>query len=83
MTNQDLHTTNDQKLFALIAEGDEQAFRQIFHFYTPLLQPLILNIIQSEASVKDVVQEIFCTCEEAIKSCRIRRLFLFIRTLVK
>lgn len=46
-------------LFDRIAEGDEAAFEALFHLYVPRIRPVILQIIQEEAPVKDIIQEIF------------------------
>jgi RNA polymerase sigma-70 factor (ECF subfamily) len=46
-------------LFDRIAEGDEAAFETLFHLYVPRIRPVILQIIQEEAPVKDIIQEIF------------------------
>jgi RNA polymerase sigma-70 factor (ECF subfamily) len=50
---------NDKELFRLIALGDEPAFEQLFHTYTPQLQPVILKIVKSEIAAKDIIQEVF------------------------
>jgi len=50
---------NEKELFALIAEGDERAFKTLYYQYLPLVQPLIAAIVRSELPVKDLVQEIF------------------------
>jgi RNA polymerase sigma-70 factor (ECF subfamily) len=50
---------NEKELFVRISEGDEAAFEVLFHFYVREIRPLILDIIKSEAYLKDVVQEIF------------------------
>ncbi|WP_212006210.1 RNA polymerase sigma factor [Chitinophaga sp. HK235] len=46
-------------LFEQIAEGDEASFEALFHLYVPRISPVIRQIIQEEAPVKDIVQEIF------------------------
>ena len=43
----------------LIAEGDENAFEMLFHLYVPKIEPVILNMVHSEAVVKDIIQDIF------------------------
>jgi RNA polymerase sigma-70 factor (ECF subfamily) len=50
---------NEKILFSKIAVGDETAFRELFHLYIPQIRPVILGIIQSDAAVKDVMQDIF------------------------
>ncbi|MBC9932356.1 RNA polymerase sigma factor [Chitinophaga qingshengii] len=46
-------------LFDRIAEGDETAFETLFHLYAPRIQPVIRQIIQEDAPVKDIIQEVF------------------------
>jgi RNA polymerase sigma-70 factor (ECF subfamily) len=50
---------NEKQLFALIAEGDEKAFKTLYYQFLPRLQPLISAIIRSDDHVKDLVQEVF------------------------
>lgn len=56
-----MHTTpdNEKALFARIAEGDETAFRELFHLYTPLLRPLIFKLTKSEYIIEDILQDVF------------------------
>ena len=58
MPNYTAHTT-EVALFALISQGDEVAFEQLFKLYVPQIQPVILQIVRSDAVVKDIVQEVF------------------------
>lgn len=53
------HTHSDKELFRLISEGDENAFRQLFHIYVPQLQPLARHITKTEAIAEDIIQETF------------------------
>lgn len=54
------HSIHQEKLlFRQIAAGDEAAFETLFYLYLPLIQPVVLNMVKSEAAVKDLVQEIF------------------------
>ncbi len=57
MTNNPTYT--DHELFALIAEGDEDAFEKLFDLYLPRIQPVILQIVKSEIVAKDIVQDVF------------------------
>lgn len=50
---------NDKELFLLIAQGDEAAFKELFHLYVPRIEPLIFNIVKTDMAVKDIVQEVF------------------------
>jgi RNA polymerase sigma-70 factor (ECF subfamily) len=54
---EDLH--NEKILLRLIAEGDEVAFRDLFHSYVPLVQSVVGKLIRNTEAVPDVVQEIF------------------------
>jgi RNA polymerase sigma-70 factor (family 1) len=47
------------ELFTLLADGDEQAFRQVFHYYTPRLLPFVFNIVKSDAIAEEIVQDVF------------------------
>ncbi len=49
----------DNELFALIAEGDEDAFERLFDTYLPRVQPVIRQIVKSESVAKDIVQDVF------------------------
>lgn len=57
MTKYDQHT--DLPLFRAIAEGDEIAYTEVFHLYTPRLFPYILKIVKEEALAREFVQETF------------------------
>jgi RNA polymerase sigma-70 factor (ECF subfamily) len=54
---EELH--NEKILLRLIAEGDEVAFRSLFHAYVPLVQAAVTKLIRNREAVPDVVQEIF------------------------
>lgn len=49
----------DKALFQLIAEGDEAAFRELFHAYLPQLQPLVMHLTKTASVTEDVIQETF------------------------
>lgn len=49
----------DRSLFARIAEGDEQAFEQLYRTYLPELYPVIMQVVRTELVVKDIIQEVF------------------------
>lgn len=49
----------DRALFSRIAEGDEQAFEELFHIYMPQLYKVIYNLVPAESTVKDLAQEVF------------------------
>lgn len=50
---------NEKELFAAFAEGDEAAFRQIYHHYKKRLFPFVLKMTHSEDQAEELVQEIF------------------------
>jgi RNA polymerase sigma-70 factor (family 1) len=47
------------KLFELVGKGDETAFREIFHYYTPRLNPFIFKIVKSGPVAEGIVQDVF------------------------
>lgn len=53
------HLHSDKDLFRLISEGDENAFRQLFHQYVPQLHPLARHITKTDAVAEDIIQETF------------------------
>ena len=53
------HTYNDKELFQQISEGDETAFRRLFHAYVPQLRPLVMHITRTAAITEDIIQETF------------------------
>ena len=50
---------NDRELLLRIADGDEEAFRELFDKYTPRIRPVIRAIVGTETVVKDLIQDIF------------------------
>jgi RNA polymerase sigma-70 factor (ECF subfamily) len=53
------YSQEDKELFQLISEGDETAFRQLFHLYAPRFRALALRITQTAAVTEDIIQETF------------------------
>lgn len=51
--------SNNSELFIQLAAGDEHAFRQVFHYYTPRLQPFVFNIVKSAVITEEIVQDVF------------------------
>lgn len=45
--------------FVELAGGDEQAFRRVFHYYTPRLLAFAFSIVKSEAVAEEIVQDVF------------------------
>lgn len=50
---------NEKELLALIAVGDEAAFRDLFNFYQPRLYTAALRMTGDSALAKDIYQDIF------------------------
>ena len=50
---------NEKKLFARIAENDEEAFTIVFHHYNRRIYPFVLKMIKSEVMAEEIVQEVF------------------------
>lgn len=50
--------TSDE-LFLQIADGDENAFRKVFHSFNQRLFPYVLNIVKSSTVAEEIVQEVF------------------------
>ncbi|WP_295120480.1 sigma-70 family RNA polymerase sigma factor [uncultured Chitinophaga sp.] len=56
-----MESTRDKEraLFLQITEGDEDAFRELFRIYTPILRPLIYKLTKTEYSIEDILQDVF------------------------
>jgi RNA polymerase sigma-70 factor (family 1) len=50
---------DDRHLFDEIAQGDETAFKTLFHRYLPKLYPFIVKFTRSEQATRDLIQETF------------------------
>jgi len=46
-------------LFCRLADGDEEAFRQLFHYYNKLLYPFVVKLTRSPLAAEEVLQEVF------------------------
>jgi RNA polymerase sigma-70 factor (family 1) len=57
LDNSSLHT--DKVLFQRIAEGNEQAFAEIFNAYVPRLMPFAQRLTEDKEAAKEIVQETF------------------------
>lgn len=53
----DIHS--DKELFERISEGDEKAFRKVFHAYNKILFPFVVALMKSETEAREVMQEVF------------------------
>jgi RNA polymerase sigma-70 factor (family 1) len=49
----------DKALFLKIAEGDEKAFIELFHAYTPKLLPFVMKLTRNEHLAQEMIQETF------------------------
>jgi len=49
----------EKEILQHIAKGDEAAFRELVHKYTPLLAPYILKFTKSKERTQEIVQDIF------------------------
>jgi RNA polymerase sigma-70 factor (family 1) len=54
-----LSVYNEKELLALVAGGDEKAFRKLFHQYWDNIYGVALMLTKSPAMAEDMVQEIF------------------------
>jgi RNA polymerase sigma-70 factor (family 1) len=50
---------DERVLFRLIAGGDKEAFRELFHFYNKMLQPFVMRLTRSPQAAEEVIQEVF------------------------
>jgi RNA polymerase sigma-70 factor (family 1) len=50
---------DDKALFLKIAEGDEKAFTELFHTYTPKLFPFVFKLTRNEHLAEEMIQETF------------------------
>lgn len=50
---------DEKALFRLVAEGDKEAFRKLFHSYNKLLQPFVVKLTRSPQAAEEVLQEVF------------------------
>ena len=54
-----IEARKEKELFISIAEGNEAAFRELFHLYMPQLYPMILKVTKVENAAEDILQETF------------------------
>jgi RNA polymerase sigma-70 factor (ECF subfamily) len=50
---------DEKALFRLVAAGDKDAFRQLFHHYNKILQPFVKKLTRSSQAAEEVLQEVF------------------------
>jgi len=53
------YSHDNKELFRLISEGDEMAFRQLFHLYAPQFRAMALHITKTASVTEDILQETF------------------------
>ncbi|MCD0487783.1 sigma-70 family RNA polymerase sigma factor [Pedobacter sp. MC2016-14] len=60
----ELNTYTDSELVAMISEGNELAFREVYNRYNGLLYAYAFRRLQVKEEAKDVVQEVFISLWE-------------------
>lgn len=50
---------DNKALFLKIADGDEKAFTELFHIYTPKLLPFVIKLTRNEHLAQEMIQETF------------------------
>lgn len=71
MPSTTLQNQSDRELVeAVVVNGDEIAFRELYHRHTPRLFQLVLRLVGSEQDAEDVVQEAWIRATEAAANFR-------------
>jgi RNA polymerase sigma-70 factor (ECF subfamily) len=66
-----IQATDRQLVDALLADGDERAFRELYQRYTPRLYRLIINLLDNcEQEAEDVLQETWLRAAAALGTFR-------------
>src|SRR5688572_226224 len=66
-----LPTQTDRELVeAVVVNGDERAFRELYRRHTPRLYQLVLRLVESEQDAEDIVQETWIRASEAAGNFR-------------
>ena len=66
-----LPTLTDRELVeAVVVNGDERAFRELYRRHTPRLYQLVLRLVESEQDAEDIVQETWIRASEAAGNFR-------------
>jgi RNA polymerase sigma-70 factor (ECF subfamily) len=66
-----LKNRSDRELVeAVVTNGDERSFRELYHRHTPRLYALVLRLVGSEQDAEDVVQEAWIRAAEAAANFR-------------
>jgi RNA polymerase sigma factor (sigma-70 family) len=71
MPKQPFPTMSDRELVeAVVINGDERAFRELYRRHTPRLYQLVLRLVESEHDAEDIVQETWIRATEAAANFR-------------
>lgn len=71
MPKQPFPTLTDRELVeAVVVNGDERAFRELYRRHTPRLYQLVLRLVESEQDAEDIVQEAWIRATEAAANFR-------------
>lgn len=62
--------TDRQLVEAVVVDGDERAFRELYGRHTPRLYQLVLRLVESEHDAEDIVQETWIRATEAAANFR-------------
>ena len=49
---------NHKDVFIRMAGGDEEAYRELFHYFTPRLQHFVFGIVKSQDIAEEIVQDV-------------------------
>ena len=52
-------TYNERALLVQVAAGDENAFRQLFHYYKKKIYSIALKVTRSETKAEELLQDVF------------------------
>lgn len=63
----DLQDRRDRDLIAAIADGDEEAFTDLYRRYSPVAMGLAMRVIGQRSLAEDVLQEVFVTLWRSAK----------------
>lgn len=71
MLKQPFPAQSDRDLVeAVVVNGDERAFRELYRRHTPRLYQLIYRLVESEQDAEDIVQEAWIRASEAAANFR-------------
>lgn len=71
MPKQPFPTQADRELVeAVVINGDERAFRELYSRHTPRLYQLVLRLVECEQDAEDIVQEAWIRATEAAANFR-------------